>query len=220
MVSGQICLKACLGLEHWCREAGFHVVFHWIPAHDGIDNNEKADKLVKAAAVRGPMPDEAERMVRLGAAAKRVVRERLKKEKTSCPTKRPIQAPGPQVLRYWKGLRKATSLVLIQLRAGRIELNQYLTHINIWQDARCGYGLGNQNPQHIVIECPLLGELRTGMWRDLWRRRVSGTLSFNQLLQEPKAALLVAEFILKTVLLSQFQVVDPVAMGSTQEYSN
>jgi hypothetical protein len=62
-----------------------------------------------------------------------------------------------------------------------------------------------------------LGELRTGMWRDLCRRRVPGTLSFNQLLQEPKAALPVAEFMLKTGLLSQFQVVDPVATGSTQE---
>jgi hypothetical protein len=51
-------------------------------------------------------------MIQLGAVAKRVVRERLKKEwvqawkkkKTSCPTKHLIQAPGPQVLRYWKRL--------------------------------------------------------------------------------------------------------------------
>jgi hypothetical protein len=89
--------------------------------------------------------------VLLGAAAKRVVRERSKKdwvqawkkEKTSRPAKRLIQAPGPQVLRYWKGLRKATSSVLIQLRTGRIGLNQYLTRINICQDARCECGLGN-----------------------------------------------------------------------------
>jgi hypothetical protein len=119
------------------------VIFHWIPAHDGIDGNEKADELAKAAAVRGPMPKEAKRMVRLGAAAKRVVRERLKKdwvqawkEKTSHLTTHLIQAPGPQVLRYWKRLRKATSSVLIQLRTGRIELNQYLAHINVCQDAR------------------------------------------------------------------------------------
>jgi ribonuclease HI len=114
MVSGQVFLKACLELEGWCREAGFHVVFRWNPGHDGIDGNEKADELAKTAAVRGPIPEEAKRMVRLGAAAKRVVRERSKKEwvqawkkeKTSRPTKRLIQAPGPQVLRYWKRLRK------------------------------------------------------------------------------------------------------------------
>jgi hypothetical protein len=167
-------------------------------------------------------------MVQLGAAAKRVVRgwskkdwvQAWKKEKTSRPTKHLIQAPGPQVLRYWKGLRKATSSVLIQLRTGRIGLNQYRTRINVRQDARCGGGLTNRNPQHLVMECPLLGKLLTDMWRDLCQRRVPGTLSFNQLLQEPKAALLVAEFMLKTDLLSQFQVVEPVATGLTQEKSN
>jgi hypothetical protein len=88
------------------------VVFYWIPAHDGIDGNEKADELVKAAAVRGPMSEEAKWMVQLRAAAKRVVRERSKKdwvqvwkkEETSRLTKHLFQAPGPQVLRYWKRL--------------------------------------------------------------------------------------------------------------------
>jgi ribonuclease HI len=59
MVSGQVSLKACLELEGCCREAGFHVVFRWISAHVGIDGNEKANELAKAAAVRGPMPEEA-----------------------------------------------------------------------------------------------------------------------------------------------------------------
>jgi hypothetical protein len=36
-----------------------------------------------------------------------------RKEKTSRLTKRLVKAPGPQFLRYWKGLRKATSSVLI-----------------------------------------------------------------------------------------------------------
>jgi hypothetical protein len=70
------------------------------------------------------------------------------------------------------------------------------------------------------MECPPLGQVRTDMWRDLWRRRVPGTLLFNQLLQELKAALPVAEFMLKTGLLSQIQVVDPVATVLTQEKSN
>jgi hypothetical protein len=110
------------------------------------------------------MPEEAKPIVRLGATAKEAVSERSKKGW--------VQA--------WKGLRKATSSVLIQLRTGRIGLNQYLTRINVRQDARSGCGLGNQNPRHVVMGCPLLGELRKDMWRDLWRRRVLGTLSFIQ----------------------------------------
>jgi hypothetical protein len=88
------------------------VVFYWIPAHEGIDSNEKADKLAKIIAVRRPMPNKAKRMVWLGTATKRIVRERLKKEwvqvwkkkKSSHLIKYLIQAPGPQVLWYWKGL--------------------------------------------------------------------------------------------------------------------
>jgi ribonuclease HI len=57
IVSGQVFLKTCLELEGWYHEAGFHVVFYWIPAHEGINNNKKIDKLVKLAVVRGPMPD-------------------------------------------------------------------------------------------------------------------------------------------------------------------
>jgi ribonuclease HI len=80
MVSGQVFLKACLELGGRCREAGFHVVFHWIPAHNGINDNRKTDKLVETAAIKGPLPKEAKQMVQLGAVAKRVVREQSKKD--------------------------------------------------------------------------------------------------------------------------------------------
>jgi hypothetical protein len=51
-----------------------------VQAHVGIDGNEKADELAKAVAVRGSMPEEAKQMVQLGDAAKRVVRERSRKD--------------------------------------------------------------------------------------------------------------------------------------------
>jgi hypothetical protein len=70
------------------------------------------------------------------------------------------------------------------------------------------------------MECPLLGELRMDMWRDLCYRKVSGILLFNQLLQKPKTTLLVIKFIFKTSLLSQFQVVDPVTTSLIQEKFN
>jgi ribonuclease HI len=191
MVSGQVFLEACLELERWCREAGSHVVFHWIPAHVGIDGNERAYELAKEAAVRGSMLEEVKRMVRLGAAANRVVRERAKekwvqawrKEKTSRPTKWLVKAPDSQVLRYWKGLRKATSSVLIQLRTGRIGLNQYLTRINIRQDARCGCGLGNQNPNTLSWSVLFWGEsARTCGGISGGEGSLPRTLSFNSLI--------------------------------------
>jgi hypothetical protein len=63
MVAEQVFLKACLELEGWCRKGGFHVVFHWIPAHVGIDGNEKADQLAMAAALNGSLPVETGRLL-------------------------------------------------------------------------------------------------------------------------------------------------------------
>jgi ribonuclease HI len=56
---GQVFLKACLKLEGWSRKAGFHAIFHWIPAHDGIDDNKKANELVKVAVIKGSISKEA-----------------------------------------------------------------------------------------------------------------------------------------------------------------
>lgn len=67
------------------------------------------------------------------------------------------------------------------------------------------------------MECPLLSELRTNMWRKL-RNRVSRAIDFNDLLVEPKAAPALADFMIQTGLLGQFQAVDSEGTGVTKEY--
>ena len=104
----------------------------------------------------------------------------------------------------------------MQLRTGRIGLNQYLSRIKIREDARCRCELGNQTPRHVVTECPLLSELRTNMCKKL-RNRVSRVIDFNDLLVEPKAAPALADFMMQTGLLGQFQAVDSEAIGVTDE---
>jgi hypothetical protein len=81
-----------------------------------------------------------------------------------------------------------------------------------------GAGWVTRTPD-ILLWSLLLGGTPHGHVAGSLAEKVLGTLLFNQLLQEPKAALPVAEFMLKTGLLSQFQVVDPVATGLTQEKS-
>ncbi|KAJ5887368.1 reverse transcriptase [Penicillium taxi] len=51
-------------------------------------------------------------------------------EKTSRPTRRLIEVPIKKTLKYWFRLRKATTLILIQLYIGRIRLGAYLAYIN------------------------------------------------------------------------------------------
>lgn len=158
----------------------------------------------------------------LAAAVRRGIRQKSqdswaaawKKETTGKRTKRLITTPAKKVLQYWKGLRKVTTSVLMQLRTGKIGLSAYLTKINVSETARCGCDLGNQTPEHVLMECPLLHELRREMRRQLWKQEVI-MLRYEDLLLEPKAAMTVAEFMVKTGLLGQFQAVDHVAMGSS-----
>jgi hypothetical protein len=66
------------------------------------------------------------------------------------------EAPSKSNLAYWKGLRKATLSVLIQLRTGIIGLAEYLAKIKRKDSLRCGCDMGNQSVRHVLLECPLL----------------------------------------------------------------
>lgn len=133
------------------------------------------------------------------------------------PTKRIIEQPTKKILTYWSGLRKATTSVLIQLRTGKIGLNHYLSRIKRRETARCSCNLGAQTPRHVVLICPLLQDLRKAMWerlRDVPGLRL-GTL--ENLLTEKRAAVAVAELMVKSELLGQFHGVDPGALGTAEK---
>lgn len=172
---------------------------------------------------RGEQHDDGlneQRRMLMAAAAKRVVRSHMrerwekqwKRARVGEPTKRLMDIPNKKVLKYWKGLRKASSSVMIQLRTGRISLNQYLTRINVRDDAECECGLSNQTPLHVVLECPRFVSQRRDMWQQMDQMRTS---DFKALLTDPRAAPAIAHFMIKTGLLTQFQYVDPGATGTS-----
>lgn len=96
-----------------------------------------------------------------------------------------------------------TTSVLMQLRTGKIGLSAYLAKVNVSETARCGCDLGNQTPEHVLMECLLLHELRGEMRRQLWKQEVIMP-RYEDLLLEPKAEMAIAESIVKTGLLGQF----------------
>ncbi|KAJ6094273.1 hypothetical protein N7467_003118 [Penicillium canescens] len=122
--------------------------------------------------------------------------------------------PTKKTLEYWSGLRKATASILMQLRTGRIGLGTYLSRINRGETARCGCDLGNQTVTHVLIECPLHQDERDWM-RSALRDKGIG-LRRDDLLTRPEARTTVAEFMVKTGLLGQFQTVDPTALGEEE----
>ncbi|OQE71313.1 hypothetical protein PENNAL_c0107G01286, partial [Penicillium nalgiovense] len=220
MPSGQVYLAGCLDLIRQLEGRGIRTELRWIPAHQEVIGNEIVDQHAKDAAQepdgsRNPL----NRYIHLAAAAKRRIRSEAKfewetiwaKETTSRPTRRLIEAPTKKTLEYWSGLRKATASILMQLRTGRIGLGAYLSRINRRESARCDCDLGNQTVTHILLECPLYQDERDRMRRALSDQKIA--LSREELLTRPEARTIVANFMIKTGLLGQFQAVDPTALG-------
>ncbi|KAJ5543315.1 zinc knuckle domain protein [Penicillium sp. DV-2018c] len=223
MPSGQVYLSGCLDSIQQLADKGIWTELRWIPAHQGVIGNEIADHHAKDAA-EGPEGPHIplNRGIRLAAAAKKRIRNDAKlewetlwaKETTSRPTKRLIEIPTKKTLEYWTGLRKATSSILIQLRTGRIGLGAYLHRINRRDSARCDCDLGNQTIPHVLLECPLHRDERDWMRRALSDKGI--TLHRDELLTRPEARTTVAEFMVKTGLLGQFETVDPAALGEEE----
>ena len=219
MPSGQIYLAGCLEQTQRLAAKGIRTELRWIPAHQGIAGNETVDWHAKESA-QGPegSQNSRNRYIRLAAAAKRRIRGEAKiewekswtTEKTSRPTKRLVELPSKKTLEYWSDLRKATASILMQLRTGRIGLSAYLNRINRRESARCDCDLGNQTVSHVLLECPLLQDERDWMRNALSDRGLS--LRRDELLARPEARTVVAEFMVRTGLLGQFQAVDPMAL--------
>lgn len=158
-------------------------------------------------------------LIRFAAAARTVVRREAQvrwerqwaQSRVAAPTKRLIAAPNKRSLRIYQGLQKAFSSILIQLRTGRISLNHFLFKIGVVESAECGCEQGLQTPKHILFSCPLLYDLRQEMWRHLDRLGIKiRTDDYGTLVSEPRAVQHVANFMLKTGLLGQFQAVEPI----------
>jgi hypothetical protein len=102
----------------------------------------------------------------------------------------------------------------MQLRTGRVGLNAYLARINRRENARCDCDLGNQTVTHVLLECPLHQEERDKMRNALSEQVV--TLRREELLTRLEVRTIVAEYIIKTGLLGQFQGLDPIALGAEE----
>jgi ribonuclease HI len=220
MASGQVYLEGCLDLIRRHAANGIRTELRWIPAHQGVAGNELVDRHAKEAALEPQGPEKPDnRYIRLAAAAKRRIRREAKAEwekswiteKTSRPTKRLVELPTKKTLEYWSDLRKATASILMQLRTGRIGLAAYLHRINRRESARCSCNLGTQTVSHVLLECPQLQDERDWMRNALSERGVA--LRLDELLARPEARAIVAEFMIRTNLLEQFQAVDRMALG-------
>jgi hypothetical protein len=77
--------------------------------------------------------------------------------------------------------------------------------------------LGQQTPEHVLLECPLFEDERREMRYALSEAGVSPSLPFIELIQQKPAVPAITAFIIKTELLGQFHSVDPQATGVEED---
>jgi hypothetical protein len=222
MPSGQVYLYGCNILLQQLR--GIDVEFRWIPAHEGIAGNEQVDGHAKEAA-KCETPSPHDRKIRLAAAAKRGIRTAAKiawersweKEKSGKATKRLLPVPTKKVLEFWKGQRKASVSIMMQIRLNIIGMNRYLWRIKKADSPDCSCDLGQQTPKHVLLECPSFEDERRELRYALSEAGVSPSLPFTELIQQKPAVPAITAFIIKTELLGQFHSVDPQAIGVEED---
>ncbi|KAJ6029797.1 hypothetical protein N7499_012205 [Penicillium canescens] len=215
--SGQYVLKLLYSHVRTLRSQSTFVTLRWIPAHVGVPGNEAADGNAKCAALEsagGATGGADQPIIRLAAAAKRMVRERIQdrwkkqweSERTAQPTKRLVEWPNKKVLRLYECLSKPRSSIMIQMRSMRIALRHFLYKINEVESDKCPCGEGSQTPRHVLLQCQTYGELRKRLFDQLHRAVGPFDMSnYDSIVSNPLATRYVAKFMHQTGLLAQFQ---------------
>ncbi|KAI9035570.1 ribonuclease H family protein [Aspergillus affinis] len=222
--SDQYVLRAIYERIRSLRDGGLQqgdIELRWIPAHIGVEGNERADEAAKRAAIKGielssvgPRDLAARPITGLAAAAKTDVRRGIQaqwakwweRQQVGKPTKRLIPKPKKKVLRMYEGLSKPQTSIIIQMRTMRIGLRHFLFKIKQVDSDRCGCELSSQTPKHVLMECSLhLASRRIMMERLDSIEGLRGRIQdYDAVMNHPQAIRYVADFMQRTGLLQQF----------------
>ena len=207
--SGQYILHQISQLAARLRGHGWNIQLQWLPGHEGVYGNERADALAKDAT-GFPARDDTEEPV-LMASTRRVLRM---KEVEAWRAEWATNAHGSSLRRLWKepsrapmllyqGMRRAATSVLIQMQTGKIALASYLGTFGAMESTECSCGRGRQDVRHILLHCtnqagPRARHLTQGSRREL---------DYRSYLTRPDLAPKAVRFMLETGLLGQFRAI-------------
>ena len=176
---------------------------HWIPAHVGVPGNEAADVEAKAAA-KPPATREIQLpdlVAPIFAAFRSMANskwdERWEKHKHGAYLRRIQPKRNPKAMNKFKGLTRPMCAILVQIRTGKIGLNDFLHSVTKAETDRCScHGHPKQTAEHVLTTCPRWAQLRHDV---LWKG--TGNRDMRTFLEEPATAKRAAIFMARTGLL-------------------
>lgn len=158
------------------RSRGHSLTVRWVPAHQGIEGNELADRAAKEATgwrddgSVGSRADPPATRHSHQYATKSWHRKQSEQrwlsawqaESKGRVSFRYTPVPSRVVLRLHKGLSKRESSILVQLRTEKIGLKDFLFWRNVpgIRDPMCPCREGRQTVRHVLLVCRKLHDLR------------------------------------------------------------
>jgi ribonuclease HI len=152
-----------LGLVMKIREKIAKATFslHWVPGHEGVKGNERANELAqKATEADSTMPNRADRVPISAIYARAKVMDFKPKlqEFYGATIGKHLQKidkalPGKHTNKLYNALNRTAAAILVQLRTNISRLNTYLSKINVADTDRCECGMTETVP-HFLFSCP------------------------------------------------------------------
>lgn len=186
----------------------------WIPAHVGIAGNEDADQAAKEATGwrpdgrRDQPTDAPARLYPMRSTLRKEWKEQIKiawanswrTEDKGRATYRHTPMPTKKVLQLHEGLSKRESSVLVQLRTGKIGLNDFLFTRKVPEvtSPACPCGERRQTVAHILLRCALYKDIRNRIFGNL-----TGRDDLRAILSKPQLATKAIAYIEQTQILGQ-----------------
>lgn len=148
-------------------EKGISVEFTWVPGHQGVKGNERADELAKSAITCQELST-SERIwskTKLKNELRALHWEMWQREWQSAKTGRFTFTLFPEVKKVPKNYSEEISFydrkLLNRAKSGHFPTKSYLGKFKITNSDRCRYGCRkNENLDHILTKCPRFASLR------------------------------------------------------------
>jgi ribonuclease HI len=199
------------------RKTGIAMDVRWVPAHEGIDGNEAADRAAKEATgwrendQNGPRVEAPSELYALRSTLKTWSRKtanrqwqaRWASETKGSATRRHTPVPTKKVLQLHKDLSKRESAILVQMRTEKIGLKDFLfqRHVPGILDSKCDCGSRRQTVAHILLDCRKRRELRR---QELGR--FPGRNNLRAILNTRKLAIKAIRFMERTRILGHDRI--------------